>query len=193
MRQAVFSILLMALVTLSCSRSRSDIPNDRANLPRIKDFLNKIQEVPVGYKYDLQHQDSEGFYQTSKIDSLFFSEYISVIGFFPDTSRHYSILYLEPGDDLYPSIKVFSKDGELTDSKTVCYADCAAGDCGMDSCSSFIQVASRSSIKRSILLVSAKCDSLGNKIPGTSSKKEKSQVVVIDDVGHIKFDLENIR
>ncbi len=46
-----------------------------------------------------------------------------------------------PGDDFYPSLKVFSKDGKLIYYAAVSYADCAAGSCGVDSCISTIQVA----------------------------------------------------
>jgi len=188
MKFRVCLMILVATLLPSCSRLRNKnhLADDRTLT--IKDFLNKIKFIPVGYTYDLSLQDSENCYEASKIDSLYFPEYISVIGYLPDTSKYYNILYLEPGDDLYPSLKVFSKSGKILDYQSIAYGDCASGDCELDSCFSSIRVINKSSIERSLFITTSKCDSLGKKITGEMySKVRKNQIITIGSTGQIKF------
>lgn len=188
MRLIIAFVLSVSWLAISCSNSKSE--NHKLD-GGMASFLTKIQVVPIGYRYDLILQDDENFYKTTKVDSFFFPEDISVIGLLSDTVKYYSILYLDPGDDLYPSIKVFSKSGSLIEAKPVSYVDCAAGDCGVDSCKSIIEVVGSSSIKRFMRMVTTKCDSLGNKIKGTEASFEKSQVAIISSSGRIEFGTEN--
>lgn len=152
-------------------------------------FIDKLELLPVGYKYDLVSQDTEKCYQAVKADSVYFSEYIWIVGYLPDTSRYYAVLYLEPGDDLYPSLKVFSKSGKTISSEAVSYADCAAGDCGVKECSSVVEITGKNSLIRSLTMSRVSCDSLG-KETGELQELSKKQLISTDDSGAIKFEKE---
>ncbi|HEY5746008.1 MAG TPA: hypothetical protein VIU12_08035 [Chryseolinea sp.] len=93
MKLVVRVILFLSLIMASCSKSRSDHSDAERDVPSIKIFLNNLRLLFPGYTYDLVLQDNEKYYQAQKIDSLFFPEYISVIGYLPDTSKYYGILY----------------------------------------------------------------------------------------------------
>ncbi|HEY5746009.1 MAG TPA: hypothetical protein VIU12_08040 [Chryseolinea sp.] len=99
---------------------------------------------------------------------------------------------MEPGDDLYPSLKVFSKSGSLIDSKSIAYADCAAGGCDVERCASVIKIIDKSTIEQSMLMTGTKCDSLGNKIAGETFKVEKNKRITVSSTGNIEFGVEKL-
>jgi hypothetical protein len=186
----IVSALFVSLVIVSCSRNNST--PTKGDVPTIKNLVKNLNLLPPGFKYDLTLQDNKGYYRANKTDTLFFPEYMSVMGYLPDTSKYYEFLYLEPGDDFYPAIKVFSKSGSLIDAKTIAYGDCAAGGCEIDSCASVIKIIDKSSIEGSILLKGTKCDSLGNKVTGGEFVVRKSKNIRISSNGYVEFSAEKL-
>ncbi len=183
MRLAVLSVAVLFAIT-SCEKPA------KHSAPAIKDLVNKLHPVPVGYTYDLTQSDGDGLYETTPGDSIFINPYQSIIGYLPDTTKFYSILYLESGDDFYPCLKVFSKDGKLIYYATVSYADCAAGSCGVDSCISTIQVTDQASVRQYVKMVYSECDSLGNAIAGTGKVDERSRVATVNLSGQVELEPE---
>lgn len=181
-------IVLFCLAT-SCLKSSNSIELKESDEQRIETFIDKLELLPVGYKYDLVSQDTEKCYRVVKTDSVYFSEYMWIVGYLPDTTSYYAVLYLEPGDDLYPSLRVFSKSGKTISSDAVSYADCAAGDCGVKECSSLVEITGKNSLLRSLTMSYVSCDSLG-KETGELQEVRKKQLINIDVSGAIKFEKE---
>jgi hypothetical protein len=189
-KMRILKPILILIICSSCANTKTQDQKVTEKKP-IELFVAKLPTVPSSFSYDLLMQDGEGFYKSEKGDSLFCPPFVSVIGLLPDTANYYNVLYLEPGDDLYPTLKVFTKEGEVTDSQTVCYTDCAGWDCPMDSCASFVKMIDQGIIQRSLRMVITDCDSTGAKIPNATVVKIKKQSVRVNPAGKIVFDTES--
>jgi hypothetical protein len=118
-----YFVLLLCLTGISCEKSQKSNKVESGHLVktgnRFSELIRKLQPLQIGYRYNLVSQDHEGCYQSVLADEPYFSEYTWIVGYLQDTSRYCVVLYLEAGDDMYPSLKVFSKSGEAISSKVV--------------------------------------------------------------------------
>lgn len=179
----VVSFIAMA----SCARE------NEVKSTAVKQFIEKLNMLSSGYEYNLVSENDRGYYETVSADSLFFSEYVLVIGYLPDTSQYYSILYLSAGDDLYPSLKVLAKSGHQLDSQVISYGDCAAGGCEIDSCISTIKLMDRHTILSALTLITLPCDSHGKRIEGGERNQiKKKQRIKVTSGGTVEFGAEEI-
>lgn len=182
--------LLLCLTVISCEKSQKSNKIESGHFVKtgnkFSELIRKLQPLQVGYRYNLVSQDHEGCYQSVLTDEPYFSEYTWIMGYLQDTSHYCVVLYLEAGDDLYPSLKVFSKSGEAISSKTVSYANCAAGDCGMKECVSVVEIVDKYSLERSLTMSSVECDSLGKETAELKNLSKK-QTIMVDQSGQITF------
>jgi hypothetical protein len=175
------SIALIVLVVLaSCTNSHEQAGNSFGQ------FLSRLPVLHSFY-YDLNKQDAENCYAPTGKDTLFFNPPLPIIGLLPDTIDNYKIVYLYPGDDHYPYLKTFSKNGQLIDDQNICYGDCAGWDCTTDSCESYVKLLSNHAIEAYIKVTSTDCDSIGKKIPSTTKTEVRKQTISVNKKGKIIF------
>lgn len=106
-------------------------------LPLIFD-ANIENSLKTNYKVDLKGKDS----------LIFDSDIRSIIGFLPDTTEYYAILFYTAGDMLYPTIMTFDKKGNRIDRQIINAAGCA-GHAALDviSCYDSVWISSELNIK----------------------------------------------
>jgi len=188
-----FSLLvLLATAIVSCTTPKENKSNALQRSSAWRHLLTQLRTIEPGYHYDLVSQDAENTYRTTKQDTAFFREYHAVVGYLSDTTRYVGIVYLEPGDDLYPSVKVFSKSGRILDDQTVCYAMCSAGGCEIDSCSSYIDVIAPNTIRCTLHLRTVPCNDNGEKNVDQASTTQKQRQAHISSAGKLVFSAEQV-
>ncbi len=179
--------ILLAFITTSCAEKKS-FQNDT-----FTDLIPKLKVLRSSFTYDLIKQNADYLYKTNSSEDSIFTNYpVSIIGLLPDTLENYKILYLQPGDDLYPTLRTYNKEGKLIDDHNICYNLCAGWDCNMDSCESSIKLISENKIERYLRVVKSDCDSLGNKIQSTLKTQTFKQIIKVDKNGKIVFGTEQI-
>lgn len=127
---------LLSFLVTSCNNKRA---NRKDMLPFTR-FISGLDHVKLPFHYNLVTQDIKNYKKPSFVDTLFMMSQDYIIGLLPDTLHSYKILYLSTGDDFYPSVKVFSKEGKTLSNNLICFPECAAGDPDMDSCSSSVDI-----------------------------------------------------
>jgi hypothetical protein len=185
-KMKLYLILFTTLVLTSCSDKKT------VTKGTFFELIPKLKVLDISFSYDLMTQDDENCYHTNKKeDSLFTNYTISIIGLLPDTVENYKILYLYPGDDYYPFLRTYSKDGRKIDDQNICYTDCAGWDRIMDSCTSKIKLLDNETIERYYKMTLTDCDSLDNKIPSTTRTIIHRQTISVDKKGEIIFGKES--
>lgn len=182
-----FSIIVTTIFATSCVDKRP-MSNDT-----FTGLISKLKVLESTFSYNLEEQNDENCYHTNtNEDSLFANFTVSIIGLLPDTIETYKMLYLYPGDDLYPTIRTFTKKGKLIDDQSICYNLCAGWDCTMDSCESTVKLKGANKIERYLRVVTSDCDSIGKKIIATSKTQTNRQIITIEKKGKIIFGNEQI-
>ncbi len=118
-------------------------------------------------------------------DSMFIKNFGSniTVGFFPDTSNFYALIYCAAAECYMPILAVYSKKGRLLSEEQIS-TGCGAG-CGYF-CSDTLEVNSMTDLKLKNIVESYKCDSLGNETKGTWRRTVDFTKFSIDHVGIIK-------
>ncbi len=168
-------IIVIIGILAGCGSSGNNKELSKADL--MKAFVEKVGYVELPYTHDLNLDEENYQYliDSKSTDTLFFNSYDKqIIGVLPNTSGFYAILYYSVGDDLYPSLKTFSKNGELIDSKEICYGLCAGCICECDSCSDITSISRDLRIAMSFYVKATECDSTGEQISGTTICKAYS-------------------
>ncbi len=182
MTTKIFISTLFAIAILtSCNDSKRHAENSS---PFIH-FISNMDRVKLPFHYDLVAQDIEKAKKPTLADTQFIQEQDYIIGLLPDTIDNYKVLYLSTGDDFYPSLKIFGKTGKTLSNNSICFPDCAAGDCEFDSCNSYVDI-QINRIVRTISTIKTDCDSLGNKIANSTHKQIKSDFISINKSGQLE-------
>lgn len=184
-KMKIYLTLFMTLILTACGNKNLNT-NDT-----FSELVAKLKILDSSFSYDLMKQDDENYYHTNtKEDSLFTNFTVSIIGLLPDTAETYKIIYLYPGDDLYPTLRTFTKQGKLIDDQNICYNLCAGWDCTMDSCESLLTMTKKNTFERYLKAVTSDCDSVGEKISSTVRTQISRQNITVDKKGKIVFGQE---
>ena len=168
--------ILTLLLVWSCVTKKSDFDLLVTNLKRLD----------VGYTYDQIKQDAENCYTPDKnADSIFYSPTVPILGVLPDNGEIFSIIHFEPGDDLYPILRTFDKNGRMIDEENIAYGYCAGWDCDFDECEEGFKIIDKTTILDILTLVTTPCDSLGNKNSSLTKKEVKQRTLTVDNSGKI--------
>ena len=168
--------ILTLLLVWSCVTKKSDFDLLVTNLKRLD----------VGYTYDQIKQDAENCYTPDKnADSIFYSPTVPILGVLPDNGEIFSIIHFEPGDDLYPILRTFDKNGRMIDEENIAYGYCAGWDCDFDECEEGFKIIDKTTILGILTLVTTPCDSLGNKNSSLTKKEVKQRTLTVDNSGKI--------
>jgi hypothetical protein len=176
-------ILIFAGLLLSCVNTTK--PRELTKADFIRTFVKKAGYIDLPYAHNLTTDNETYKYSidSKSLDSLFFDNSINqIIGVIPDTTTYFAILYYDPGDDLYPSLRTFNKSGEIIDSKKICLGYSAGCGCECDSCSDLTTIGEDLKIEMSYYIKATECDSNGIKLPETTTCK------VITVEGNVKPD-----
>ncbi len=167
-------------MTTSCS----DKTSRKSNGSSFETFISNLDIVKLPFHYDLVTQDLENTRKTTPVDTQYIQVQDYIIGLLPDTFDNYKVLYLSTGDDFYPSLKIFSKKGKLLSDNLIAFPECAAGDEGIDSCSSSIEINS-DSIFATLRYLPFTLDSLSNKVFDYSSEERRSKSFKFNKTGQL--------
>jgi len=204
MKQIFFSLLTFTFLFSSCDNHNKEKATDSGQnlivetLP-IRDFIKKFHTIQLPFYFKGWNgnniDESKLFaldFNTS--DSLFFKrkgiaqELESTIygyGLLADTINFYSLIYFRQGEEIYPIICTYSKQGQLISNQSLLVYGCGS-DCGLRYCSYTAQIDKNRSIYfADTLKYEYLCDSLNNPIPNTDSTFIHSRVGKIDDKGQI--------
>ncbi len=165
-------IIIITGLILGCTSSIKERVITKADFIRILAKKIGFINLPYSHNLNLDKEDYKYLIDSKSIDTLFFDNYDNqIIGVIPDTSKFFAILYYGIGDDLYPSIRTFSKNGDKIDSKMICYGFCGGCGCECDSCSDVTTIGNDLKIKLTHYIKATECDSVGEKIPETTTCK----------------------
>ena len=168
--------ILTLLLVWSCGTKKSDFDL----------LVTNLKKLDVGYTYDQIKQDAENCYTPDKnADSIFYSPTVPILGVLPDNGEIFSIIHFEPGDDLYPILRTFDKNGRMIDEENIAYGYCAGWDCDFDECEEGFKIIDKTTILGILTLVTTPCDSLGNKNSSLTKKEVKQRTLTVDNSGKI--------
>jgi hypothetical protein len=130
----------------------------------------------------LIRQDIENCSKARPTDTPYIEAQDYILGLHPDTLYNYKVLYLSTGYDFYPKFKIFNKNGKLLSDNLICFPECAAGDPGVDSCSSSIDIY-YDSIFASLRYLPFTFDSFSNKIYNYLDEERRGKTFKFNRVG----------
>src|SRR5690349_18253032 len=126
--------LILTLVIIWACETKSKTDHKEEAVNDFQTLISKLQKLEIGYTYDLLKQDTEGCYIPDKHpDSLFYNPPLPILGQF-NNGTVYSIVHFEPGDDMWPIIQTFDKEGNVIDKVAIAFGHCAAPDCEVVEC-----------------------------------------------------------
>jgi hypothetical protein len=180
----IFTIIILTSVTIwSCGAKTTTSEVEMKNAFQV--LVSNLKTLENGYTYDFLKQDTEGCYIPDKnSDSLFYKPPFPILGQISDGTIH-SLIHFEPGDDMYPVVRTFNKEGKLVDSETIGFGNCAGWDCDFDACEERFTIVDQNTIEDIIILVTTPCDSLGNKDPKLTKKETWKKTITIDEKGKL--------
>jgi len=115
------TLLLLISTMLSCSTKHSNRENNKVNY--IRYLIDSIGLLELPFSYDIMSDNFNEYYKIKKNsnDTLIFPwGYGKVLGILPDTMNYYGFIYLETGEYLYPTLRIFDKNGNLIEEKSIC-------------------------------------------------------------------------
>lgn len=122
-----FYLIFFAIsFTFACHPEQQSSGPDKPKY--IRELIHRTGFVALPYSHDLMSDKETYKYSIDEntIDTLFFNDRNShIIGFLPDTTVYYGILYFGVGDDFYPCIMTIDKFGNKIDDKSICIGQCA--------------------------------------------------------------------
>jgi hypothetical protein len=177
-------LIWISAITWSCSpKSASNDKQEKQNDFQV--LVSNLKTLENGYIYDIVKQDAEGCYMPDKNgDSLFYNPPLPILGQM-NNGTIYSLIHFETGDDLYPVIRTFDKEGHMIDSETIVFGNCAGWDCDFDECEEKFRIINQTTIEDIITLVITPCDSLGNKDPKLTKKQIWKKSIKVDERGKL--------
>gem|GEM_PF-1653056 len=198
--------ILFSIITLfsSCNNDKKAKTADNGQnaivetLP-IRNFIKKFQtiQLPFYFKgWNGNNIDKSKLFALDfkTTDSLFFSKQgiqkeidVTIYGYglLADTTNFYSLIYFEQGEEIYPIICTYSKQGQLISNQSLLVYGCGS-DCGLSYCSYAAKINKDYSIYfADTLKYDYDCDSLGNPIPNTDSTFIHSRIGKIDKSGRV--------
>jgi hypothetical protein len=174
-------VILISFTILSCETKSTSNENQGNNFQAL---VSNLKTLEVGYTYDLGKQDAEGCYGPENSDTLFYSPPFPILGQFKNGAI-YSLIHFEPGDDMWPIIRTFDKDGKSIDNATIVFGNCAGLDCDYDECEEKFKIVNASTIESVMTVVTTPCDSVENKDPKLTKKEIWKRTLTIDEKGII--------
>ena len=181
-------ILISIGLFIDCGTPKGN--RDLTKADCIRNFVRKVGFVKLPYSHNLNLDKEEYKYliDYKSNDTLFFkSPNNQIIGVLPDTLNYFGILYYSVGDDLYPCLVTFNKNGEKIDDQKISNGLCAGCGCECDSCSDITTITKDLKINSHFFLKSTDCDSIGNKILGTTKYYLSTVDGFIKTSGRIKL------
>jgi hypothetical protein len=147
-------------------------------------LVSNLKTLEIGYTYDLVKQDTEDCYNPKNSDTLFYNPPFPILGQF-NNGTIYSLIHFEPGDDMWPIIRTFEKDGKSIASETIVFGNCAGWDCDFDACEEKFKILNSSTIESVMIIVTTPCDSLENKDPRLTKKEIWKRTITVDGKGKL--------
>lgn len=148
-------------------------------------LLSNLRTLENGYTYDIVKQDAEDCYVPDKnADSIFYNPAFPILGQITSGTIH-SLIHFEPGDDLYPVLRTFDEEGNLIDSETIVFGNCAGWDCDFDECDEKFKIINQNTIEDIITLVTTPCDNSGNKDHKLTKKEIWKKIITVDSTGKL--------
>jgi len=127
MKYKLITILIIILISSCVSRKEKN--TQEIKIEYIQELVNKIGFIELPLVFDANNENalkSIHFINMKGKDSLLFDNTVErIIGFLPDTSKYYAIMFYEVGDMLYPSIMTIDKTGNKIGREIICAAGCA--------------------------------------------------------------------
>jgi hypothetical protein len=180
MKQLLFAFSLFLL--FSCGNEPKPandvvvVKEEEPALP-IRAFIKKFKIIQTPFFYQnaqneqLQSQSFE--LKNNSIDTLFHNvpDDAAVYGYgmLADTSKFYSLIYLQSADDLYPVLYTYSKAGKLLSEESLIVRGCGS-DCGLKYCSSTAYINKDLSIYMAdTLYYEGHCEHGDDFVPGDST------------------------
>lgn len=177
-----FHWLLVCVIFARCGTNE---PEDTRvdSSAAFREALDRIPLVQEPVYFEISPAIGFGIKQLT-VDSIFdFNEHDQVIGLLKDTVSNYKILFLSVGDDIYPCVRIFNKEGQKVADHVLAFTDCAGADsCFMDSCWSIVEITERE-IYRGIGYIEHECDTMA--VKRFSKKFERRDVITFDEAGNM--------
>jgi hypothetical protein len=205
MKKTFFSLFTIILLFSSCDNKKKAKTTDSGQnsivetLP-IRNFIKKFQTIQLPFYFkgwngnnidksklfalDFKTTDSLFFYKQGiqkEIDAIIYG-----YGLLADTTNFYSLIYFEQGEEIYPIICTYSKQGQLISYQSLLVYGCGV-DCGLAYCSYTAQIDKQFNLYfADTLKYGYLCDTLNNPIPNTDSTFIHSRLGKIDKNGVIQ-------
>ena len=149
-----------------------------------QDLVSNLKTLEAGYTYDLLKQDTEDCYAPINSDTLFYNPPFPILGRI-NNGTFYGVIHFEPGDDMWPILRTFDKEGKLIDNATIVFGNCAAGDCEFDECDERFTIVNQNTIESIMTIVTTPCDSVGNKDSTLTKKEVWKRTITVDEKGKL--------
>lgn len=173
------SVTIWSCGTKSANNDKKETGND------FQVLVSNLRTLETGYTYDVVKQDAEDCYTPdNNADSLFYNPPFPILGQF-NNGTIYSIIHFQPGDDMWPIIQTFDKEGNLIESETIAFGHCAIGDCEYDECDEKFTIINKNKIEDTMTIVWTPCDSLGNKDANLTKKEIWKKTITVDEKGKL--------
>lgn len=188
MKQSFFILLLSVGLLSACNFKNTDkdtINQLEGNLKSaaFKDYIKKfpVLQLPFYFKgwngnnidrsklFALDFNTSDTLFFTRKGIAKELASTIYGYGLLSDTSKFYSLIYFRQGEDIYPIICTYTKEGALIAQKTLLVYGCGS-DCGLRYCSYTAQIDKQFNLYiADTMKYDYACDTLGNAKPNSDS------------------------
>jgi hypothetical protein len=197
----VFLLLLYACGNNPKSTNSSEVVKVQQQESPIKGFIRKFKVLPfpfyyLGWARNDYYKDQSFELNWNSTDSLFYTKSdVPVYGYamLADTSKFYSLIYFETGDEIYPVLVTYSKNGQQLSKEALLVTGCGS-DCGLKYCSYTAQIDKGFSIYiADTLKYDGMCDSTGNYAPDSDSTFIYSKTGQVNKTGVIKLGEEQVQ
>lgn len=175
-------LILTSWTIWSCGTNSST--DDKGTQNDFQVLISNIKALETGYTYDIVKQDTEDCYEPKNSDTLFYNPPFPILGQF-NNGTIYSVIHFEPGDDMWPIIRTFDKDGKSIDRATIVFGNCAGWDCDFDECDEKFKLINSNTIESVMTIVTTPCDSRGKKDSTLTEKEIRKKTVMVDDSGKL--------
>lgn len=151
--------LCMLLLLISCANYMPNQQTQSRN--QFRKFIKRQKIIKLPVRIEL-YKDYNDLTEPLDTDTAIFHDPVRMgcLGVLEDTSRFYYVISMYPGDDLYPILNVFDKNGDLVESAGLLIGKYGT-DCGVY-VYGFTEIRKDLSIFTQDSLVEYPCDSVGN-------------------------------
>lgn len=122
----IYRLAMLAFLISGC-QSEPNVSKDAVPPFYLRNLMDSVGAIQLPFKYNMVDEDKPpGYVLTAKPKDLLFSSYGGIVfGYLPDTSNFYGMLHLDIGDDFYPILSTYQKDGARIDRRSVGLGNCA--------------------------------------------------------------------